>query len=93
LTLSKKTEEILKECTFEPKLLSKNKPKSHPRAHLISGLERFYELRDLQERKKQDQKKIEEKVFHIEKKYEKNKHFVGTVPSPFNLTGKNAQKK
>lgn len=61
--------------------------------HLISGLERFYELKDLNERKKQDRKKIEEKVFHIEKKYEKNKHYTSTVPTPFNLTGKRIEKK
>ena len=38
-------------------------------------------------------KKIEEKVFHIEKKYEKNKHYTSTVPAPFNLTSKRIEKK
>ena len=63
--------------------------KMEPKAHLISGLERFYELKDLQERKLQEKRKIEEKVFHIEKKYEKNKHFLSTVPSPFKISKKN----
>lgn len=88
----KKETEAYKECTFEPILISKIKKKSsnsQNNTHLINGLERFFELKDLQEKKLQEKKKIEEKVFHHEKKYDHNKHFLSTNPQPFNLTQKN----
>jgi len=89
--IRKITDENLKECTFEPKF-SKKKPKNDQKAHLISGLERFYELLDLKEKKTIEKKTVEDKMFRLEKKYEKNQHFFATRQFPFKLSEK-AKKK
>lgn len=82
----------LEECTFVPNLpgkTGKNQGKCEKSAHLVNGLERFYELNDLKHKKLNEKKEREEKAFEIAKKYDKNKHFLATKPQPFKLSSKN----
>lgn len=78
----------MKECTFDPKI-NKSMPASVHQEKLgksVAGMEAFLEQRDRAKRLQQDKKKREEKVFHIENKYNATKHLTYTQPEPFNIS-------
>lgn len=80
-----KDSEELKDCTFKPKIKNKKPESSHP--VIVSGLDRFLELKELKKRYDQEKKEREDKVFGLKNKNNRDNYY--TVPEPFNLTAEN----
>ena len=77
--------EKLRECTFEPKFMTKDKKVNMDKPVAIRGLGRHLELRDLARRKEEEKKNREEEVFG---RTSSGPMPSFTIPKPFNLHGK-----
>ncbi|CAG9333463.1 unnamed protein product [Blepharisma stoltei] len=82
-----KDSEELKDCTFKPQI---NTPKPQTaKPIVVSGLDRFLELKELKKRYDEEKKEREEKVFGLKNKNNWDHYY--TVPQPFNLTTANKE--
>ena len=65
----------MKECSFKPKLNVKST--NHSRGHWeVNGMDKIKEKRKKLETQKQEQKMLEDKLFHPEKNYKPRHHTV-----------------
>lgn len=78
----------LKECTFKPEIKG-DMPEdfaSEKLTKVVSGIDKYIQARERAKQLEKEKKEREEKVFHIEKRYSKEKHTDATTPMPFRLS-------
>ncbi|CAJ1457462.1 unnamed protein product [Effrenium voratum] len=75
-------EERIADCTFAPRVAEAFQDIQKP--VVVSGLDRYFELKNLAQRKQQEQKEREQKIFRPESVAPRQRV---TIPEPFELSG------
>ena len=80
----------MKECTFKPKIKSYI-TKSQKTLNEVNFIDNFIRIKENKKKKIQEQKEIEEKLFHLEKRYDQRTGQKITRVEEFQLSKPNAK--
>jgi len=77
--------EELKDCAFKPNI-NKKTQLSPQKDVTVKGMDKFLQMKEKKKKMELEQKQREEKIFSIEKNYNKNDHGSYTITKPFPLS-------